>query len=155
MDVNVFCRPFDDSTQSRIVQEAFAFITILEEIIAGNMICIGSDILDFEVSNTSDEVKRLRLLDLIGCCSERVIIDESLRNLGSEIENEIHLAPRDALHIASAIRGSSDYFLTCDDKVVRKTNDIQNFLLSRMMKLEIMNPIDFLRKYIQEMKTDG
>jgi predicted nucleic acid-binding protein len=146
MDIIVFCRPFDDKTQSRIAQEASAFVTILAEVVAGNVTCIGSDILDIEVNNTPDEVKKVRLLNLTGYCSEKVIMDEAIRNLGSELESRERLKPRDALHIASATRGLADYFLTCDDKIVKRAKKIQNFLVSRGMKLQILNPIDFLKK---------
>jgi len=127
MDVNVFCRPFDDRAQSRIAQEASAFVTILAEVVAGNVICIGSDILDIEVNNTPDEVKRMRLINLTGYCSERVIMDEAIRNLGSELETQARLKPRDALHIASAAKGSADYFLTCDDKIVKRAKISKTF----------------------------
>jgi predicted nucleic acid-binding protein len=146
MDVNVFCRPFDDKTQSRIAQEASAFVTILAEVVAGNVTCIGSDILDIEVKNTPDEVKRLRLLNLTGYCSEKVIMDEAIRKLGNELENRARLKPRDALHIASAARGLADYFLTCDDKIVKRAKDIQGFLAARGVKLQILNPMDFLKE---------
>jgi len=146
MDVNVFCRPFDDRTQLRIAQEASAFVTILFEVLAGSVTCIGSDILDIEINNTPDEVKRERLHNLTGYCSEIAIMDEALRNLGSELEGRARLKPRDALHIASAAKGLADYFLTCDDKIVKRAKDIQSFLASRGMKMQILNPVDFLKE---------
>lgn len=147
MDINVFCRPFDDKTQSRIVQEASAFVEILKDVLAGKITCIGSDILDIEANNTIDEVKRSRLLDLLECCSEKVAIDESILDLGNKMQNYSRLTPRDSLHIVSAARALSDYLLTCDDKVVKKAKDIQIFLMTYGMKLQILNPVDFLGEF--------
>lgn len=60
LDTNVYNRPFDDLSQERILEEAFAFIEIYSFVVRGTLKCISSDILKFEVHNTSDEVRRNR-----------------------------------------------------------------------------------------------
>ena len=44
----------------------------------------------------------------------------------------------DSLHIACAIFAKADYFLTTDDKVVKKANTISN--------VKIVDPIDFIKQ---------
>jgi len=44
----------------------------------------------------------------------------------------------DSLHIACAIFAKADYFLTTDDKVVKKANIISN--------VKIVDPIDFIKQ---------
>jgi len=45
LDTNVYNRPFDDLSQERILEEAFAFIEIYSFVVRGTLKCISSDIL--------------------------------------------------------------------------------------------------------------
>ncbi len=45
---------------------------------------------------------------------------------------------RDAIHLACAIKGKADYFLTCDDRLMKKAGIIKS-------GIAIVNPIDFIR----------
>jgi len=44
--------------------------------------------------------------------------------------------PKDALHVASAIEGKASYFLTTDDKLIKK--------LSNICEIQIINPVDMV-----------
>ncbi len=47
------------------------------------------------------------------------------------------IKPKDALHVASAVEGKADYFLTTDDKLlsgIKKSNMI-----------ETLNPVDYIK----------
>lgn len=48
-----------------------------------------------------------------------VTTDETLRERAREIAQR-GIAPLDALHLASAERAGADWFLTCDDRMLRK-----------------------------------
>jgi predicted nucleic acid-binding protein len=48
------------------------------------------------------------------------------------------LQKMDSLHIACAIFSKADYFLTTDDKIIRKANAIT--------EIKITDPIDFIKK---------
>ncbi len=52
--------------------------------------------------------------------------------------NSKGLQKMDSLHIACAIFAKADYFLTTDDKVIKKANAIT--------ELEISDPINFIKK---------
>ena len=52
--------------------------------------------------------------------------------------NSKGLQKMDSLHIACAIFAKADYFLTTDDKVIKKENAIT--------ELEISDPINFIKK---------
>ncbi|MFZ3091880.1 MAG: PIN domain-containing protein [Nitrospirota bacterium] len=45
--------------------------------------------------------------------------------------------PRDALHIACALEAGADYFLTCDDKLIRDYLKLQDKLFEGMNVEEI------------------
>jgi len=48
-----------------------------------------------------------------------VTTDEALRERAREIAQQ-GIAPLDALHLASAERAGAEWFVTCDDRVLRK-----------------------------------
>ena len=61
LDTNVYNRPFDDLSQERILEEAFAFIEIYSFVVRGTLKCISSDILKLRFT-----ILQMRLGE-IGC----------------------------------------------------------------------------------------
>ena len=49
----------------------------------------------------------------------------------------IELKSKDALHIACAIEGKAEYFLTTDDKILKKGKHIK--------EIKIIDPIEFIK----------
>jgi predicted nucleic acid-binding protein len=60
-------------------------------------------------------------------------IDEDIRRRAQRLEN-ISLKAMDALHIACAEAANSDYFLTCDDRMIRRYQG----------ELKVVSPVDFV-----------
>lgn len=52
------------------------------------------------------------------------------------------IKPRDALHFACALKGKADYFVTCDDKLMKKSGFMKN-------GVRIVNPVDFVRHEVK------
>ena len=52
------------------------------------------------------------------------------------------IKPRDALHLACALKGKADYFVTCDDKLMKKSGSMKD-------GIRIMNPVDFVRHEVK------
>ena len=50
---------------------------------------------------------------------------------------ELGFGDVDAIHLASAIVGSADYFVTTDDGILRKHN--------RVPEIKVLDPIDLVR----------
>ena len=46
----------------------------------------------------------------------------------------------DASHIACAIRGGSEYFISCDDELLRRDKEIEG-----RYGIKVRNPIEFIR----------
>jgi predicted nucleic acid-binding protein len=63
---------------------------------------------------------------------------EIVRNRAKTYEPK-GIKPRDALHLACAVTGSAEYFLTCDDRLLKKQRKLN-------VTLKILNPIDFIRR---------
>ncbi len=117
LDTNAYARPFDDQTQSRILAETDALLTIIEAIKAGTLRLLSSDILLFEVHNIFDTEKRTKVLQYLNLCTEHVEQSDDVLQLGKQIQQQCHTRARDALHVASAIVGQARYCLSCDKTV--------------------------------------
>lgn len=137
LDNCCFNRPFDDPSQLRIRLEAEAKLKIQEEIRAGQYRLIWSYILDYEnhrnpVRERKEQVALWRThawLD-VPESQEILVIARSMHALGFK--------KLDSLHIACAIGGEADFFLTTDDGILKKT--------SLTKKLIITDPIRFVKE---------
>ncbi len=143
LDTSVYGRPFDDQNQRRIQQEAEAFVDIFAEVVKGTMTLIGSDILKLEVRRNPEALERERIGAYLAYCAEMVSQSEEVLKLARELR-EITMGVRDAIHLASAVIGNAQYFLTCDDQVARKASLIQEVLGKRGFKVDVLNPVMFL-----------
>ncbi len=45
--------------------------------------------------------------------------DETILNAAKEFESR-GIKPRDSIHLACALKGKAEYFLTCDDKLIKE-----------------------------------
>ena len=54
----------------------------------------------------------------------------------------------DCLHISSAALSNCIYLVTCDRELLKKAKIIESFLLKSNLKLNIINPIEFVQKVI-------
>jgi predicted nucleic acid-binding protein len=139
LDANVWSSPFDEQTQVRIRREAEAFFKILEATYQRHKcLIVGSLILDDEIEQIEEEWKRgsvKAIVDLF--VSER--IDRFSRSLQREIK-ALGLKDKDAIHLAFAIN-NSDYFITCDDKILHKKVEIE-----KRYSIKVVNPPEFVEE---------
>jgi len=119
LDLCVYNRPFDDQGQPRIVVETVEFMFLLEKAINKEMTIINSFVLEYENSKSPLIDRRDKIDDLLKIASEYVRYSERLENRAEEIEKRGFMA-MDALHIACAEAAKSDFFITCDDLLLRK-----------------------------------
>ncbi|MCF8094738.1 MAG: hypothetical protein K9J79_05185 [Desulfobacteraceae bacterium] len=139
LDNCCFNRPFDDQSQIRIRLEAEAKLKIQEEIQSGRFKLIWSYILDYENSRNPFKERK----NLIGSwekyameyIQETPLLIETAKTL-----NQKNLSKIDSLHIACAITAQCKYFLTTDDKILKKTSLID--------QININDPIGFIKETI-------
>jgi predicted nucleic acid-binding protein len=133
----MFNRPFDEQTHIRIRIETEAKLAIQEEIRRGTYQLIWSYILDYENDKNPFRERQEQIMKwkkyAITDIEENTDIIKTALMLNSK-----GLQKMDSLHIACAIFAKADYFLTTDDKVIKKANAIT--------ELEISDPIDFIKK---------
>jgi len=134
LDTSVYNRPFDDQTQPRIWLETLAFAVILQMVEAGSLELVTSSVLEYENSRNPFLVRRNWVAHCSRLASFYHEVDERIRQRAEELEQQ-GLQPVDALHMACAEATGSEYFLTCDDRVVRRCQG---------EKLRVLNPVGFV-----------
>jgi predicted nucleic acid-binding protein len=136
LDTSVYNRPFDDQTQPRIWLETLALALILQLVEAGEAVLINSTVLEFENSRNPVSLRQ----DWMSRCLEQATdyqrVDESIRERAETLEKH-GLKAIDSLHVACAESAGADYFLTCDDRLLKKQKHIT---------VPSMNPLDFVQK---------
>ena len=137
LDNCCFNRPFDDQRQTRVRLEAEAKLCIQEHIRSGTLELAWSYILDFEnAANPFEE----RWTTISGWRQYATIdVEETVSIL--QAANTLvgfGLKAKDALHIACAIAGECAYFLTTDDIILRRGEDVQN--------ITVLDPTAFVRE---------
>jgi predicted nucleic acid-binding protein len=149
INTNVFCRPFDDQGQKRVLLETEAFITILTWINEGKLELLSSQTLDAEISNIDDPAKREYALDMLEVYTTKyVTLDQHILTLSGRIHRKYCVDPIDAQHLASACLGGAAYLITCDDELWRiKASVIKRHILKEGFKLKVMNPIEFVEAF--------
>lgn len=135
LDNCAFNRPFDDQSYIRIRLESEAKLYVQEKIKSRDIELVWSYILDIENDMNPFEEKRRA----IGAWKKFVVEDIEENDTLLARAKEFALAgihTKDALHIASAIEGKADYFLTTDDKLLKK--------LSLIEEIKAINPVDIV-----------
>ena len=136
LDSCCYNRPYDDQSQIRISLEAQAKIFIQNAVRYGKIELVTSFVLRYENNKNPYANKRISIGDFIEKYTT-VFVDfdkiAEIKKIAEEIMST-GIKEVDAAHIACAIL-ADDYFLTTDHRVLKYRND----------KIEIMNPIEFLK----------
>lgn len=118
LDTSVLNRPFDDQTQPRIALETQALRTILQLVESGQVELVGSAVLDYENSRNSSQMRRQWVQQCLELAKRYQELDTAVTQRASELEDQ-GLKAVDALHVACSEAAQCDYFLTCDDRLMR------------------------------------
>ncbi len=137
LDNCTFNRPFDNQSGIRIKIETEAKLYIQEQIRAGNLKLIWSYILDFENEQNPFIERKVSIAKWKKFASTDVEESENLLKTANVLLKS-GLKSKDALHLASAIEGDSDYFITTDDGILKK--------ISKFDKIFVVSPTDFIKK---------
>ncbi|MGB9612792.1 MAG: hypothetical protein ACPL4K_01255 [Candidatus Margulisiibacteriota bacterium] len=147
MNTNVYCRPFDDLEQKRILEEAVAASKVFlwanarlislfaSEVVLAEILLIDNiykkDAVEYLISNLPIQNIRMdkKIISLADKLFAKRIIDDYM----------------DVLHISSAAIGNAEYFLTCDDEILQKADKFTEFLKNEKITLIIENPLQFVK----------
>ena len=134
LDTSVYNRPFDDLSQPRIWLEALAFAVILQMLELGGVELVSSKVLEFENSRNPFPYRKGWVSFYLSLAKGYQELNEAIRRRARSLESE-GLKPLDALHLACAEEAKVEYFITCDDRIIRKY---------RGKALKVVNPVNFV-----------
>lgn len=140
LDTSSINRIFDDQSQPRIFLEASAIITILAMIESASCALVSSEVLLYENSRNPFEERRIFVSSVLARAKIVQTINQTLLKRAQQIESADGIAGLDALHLACAEKMKCRYFITCDDRIIRRYNGI----------VEAINPVQFTVEIMKE-----
>ena len=141
LDNCMFNRPFDDQSHIRIRLETEAKLYIQNQIRLQELELVWSYILEFENAQNPHDERRLAIEKWKALATIDII--ETLEILASAKQLlEFNIKPKDALHVASAISGKAEYFLSTDDKLVSA--------IERSKVITALRPTDYINKVLDK-----
>ncbi|NJP11633.1 MAG: type II toxin-antitoxin system VapC family toxin [Leptolyngbyaceae cyanobacterium RU_5_1] len=139
LDYNCFQRRFDDSSQIRIQIEALACQEIFNWAEAQIVQLIWSFMHEDETLLCPFPERRDFALELSTLCQTRIAPEETIYTLAQTLIQQGRFSAKDILHVACAIHAKANFFLTCDDALLRQAKKLT-------LPFEVMNPIDYIRR---------
>ena len=138
LDNCMFNGPFDNQANLRVRIETESKLYIQEKIKLGDLLLVWSYILEFENSQ-NPFLERKQTIAKWQNIASMDIEETSLLLINAQFFVSSGIKPKDALHVACAIEGQADYFLSTDDKLLKK--------LVALNQIKAMNPVDFIREF--------
>ena len=119
LDHNCFQRGFDDPRQIKIQLEALACEEIFSR--AGKKLqLVWSFMHDDENMLCPFVERKLAVIGLKQLCQIRVAPETEILEMARDYATTARLSPKDALHLACAVRCGARYFLTCDAQLIKR-----------------------------------
>lgn len=147
LDTNVYCRPLDDQSDSRIHAESEAFLKIVDVAENGRIEIVSSDYVKFEIEHIADRLKRKDIRGIERTLSKaNVVTSRQLIALAKTFASKCSIGSLDALHLAAACKGKADFLLTCDDEILDNAICIEMLAAEKGYRLKVRNPIDYLQE---------
>ncbi len=137
MDNCCFNRPYDDQGDIKIRLETEAKLYIQKLIIEGELELIWSYILDYENSQNPFEERRYSINKWKYIATKDIEENEDILKKAEKLYL-ISLRRMDALHVACAIYAGCGYFITTDDGILRRAEQVK--------EIAIIDPINFIKE---------
>ncbi|HNS50309.1 MAG TPA: PIN domain-containing protein [Anaerolineae bacterium] len=143
LDMNIYKRPFDDQNQMRIRLETVATTMIFSLVESGRLAARWSFVLDYENSRDPIPERREFVARVAQCCESCIEPDKEIRRLARHLADVHEIRGRDALHLACATASGCDCLVTCDARLIRQGQRLQE---QAVLTLKVINPIDLLQE---------
>ena len=102
----------------------------------GQLDLVWSYILDFENSKNPFFERRFSIEKWYFLAKYHIFQNQDVINYAKQLTND-NIKAKDALHVACAVYAKADYFLSTDDKLIKK--------LSKNTDIISLNPMDFIK----------
>jgi predicted nucleic acid-binding protein len=139
LDISALNRIFDDQSQPRIFLEASAMLLLFGLIEKRIISIVSSDVLVYENSRNPYAERQIFVTSVLRKARVIQTLNNSLAKRAQEIE-VLGIKGLDALHLACAERLKADYFVTCDDRMIRKYTGT----------IVVVNPVELTMHVLQQ-----
>jgi len=137
-DLCVYNRPFDDQTQPRVMIESLAVVAIMALVDRGRISAINSFALDHENRQNPTVDRRSFIADLLAESSEFIHRSDSITERALELERS-GIMGMDSLHVACAEAAKADYFVSCDDVLIKRLRRVEDLRVNAVDLLEFVS----------------
>ena len=134
LDVCCFKRPFDDAALERVRREAEAVAAILDAAEAGTFQLVRSPAHDFENERNPREDRRLATRLWLDAATALATASAAVTARAGELAG-LGFGPLDALHLAFAEQSAARWFVTTDDRLLRRASAERERL-----RVEVLRP---------------
>jgi len=144
LDTSIYNRPFDDQNQPKIVLETQAVNFILELVETQQIELVKSAILEYENNNNPHSRNRDAMNKYLQMAIIEQKITENIRERAKNLEEQ-GIKSIDALHVACAEASNSNYFITCDKRLINRCKGLP---------VKTINPVDFILEIEDENQSN-
>jgi predicted nucleic acid-binding protein len=139
LDYNCFQRGFDDPGQVKIQIEAVACEAVFSRAEKKAIRLIWSFMHEDENRLCPFLERKASIARLSSVCAIRLGPTREIRDLALEFQRKARLSAKDALHVACAYSAKCDYFITCDDDLVKRSARLD-------IEMKVVNPVEYIRE---------
>lgn len=143
LDTCCYNRLFDDRNNIRNYLEREAVLLIFEQVYAGLIEIVGSDIVDDEILKMSNKLRGYKTYRLyMRIIATKAKMDDSIDELAENIRKHSFIKYFDSMHLSVAIR-EANCLITTDDKFLKNGNKLKNIV-------RMVNPIEFMKEVLHK-----
>jgi predicted nucleic acid-binding protein len=138
LDVCALNRPYDDQSIDRNRLEAEAILVIVGRVSVGRHTLVSSEIIDREVAACPDLEKAELVGETLRLAEQRVVLTTADVERFRELDG-LGFRKLDAMHLACAEAGHCEYFVTTDDKLIKRAKAHR-----KTLAVSVVNPLTFV-----------
>ncbi len=138
-DYNCFQRSFDDPYQIKIQMEALACEEIFARVERNEIRLVWSFMHEDENMLCPFMERKLEVYRLSILCEIKVRPSKEIYNLAKDFQQKAKLSSKDAIHLACAYHTKCNFFLTCDEELIKRAKRLN-------LDIRVMNPVDYIRE---------
>lgn len=83
--------------------------------------------------------RKYEVLRLATLCNVRVGPSDDIYDQAKSFQKKGRLSAKDVIHLACALSVKADFFVTCDDRLIKQAKRLK-------LEMEVINPIDYIRQ---------
>jgi predicted nucleic acid-binding protein len=132
-----FNRPYDEQSVLKNYLEAEAKLYIQNEIRNNTFELVWSYMMDYEISFNPFNDRKIQILKWKNIAVVDIDYSENNVKIANDIRRKnINIRVKDSIHLACSIEAKCDYFITTDEKLLKKFVD----------NIIIINPLNFIQQ---------